>query len=290
MKNEYTILLADDDDLNLEILTRTTDYLDYKSIAVDDGEKAWRAIIDKNNQIDLVILDRMMPGFSGLEIATKIKTDCQDRFLPVIIQSGKVGDDILKVAFNAGVIFYLQKPFKGETLEDFISIIIDQIERRTILSNIINENTPIDSGTYSFNDLTTLYSLAAKIGAHSQDKLNTANSLSEVMLNSLEHGNLGIGLNTKTNLIRTRSYKNKLANMIAENKAKQIMVDVKINDKEVIVKISDQGNGFDYKKFAEFNSDNIINFCGRGIYLARQYIKIDYSNNGSEAICSFTRE
>jgi|GEM_PF-1334298 len=86
-----TILEAANGEQALEVLARETQ---------DDGRVA----------VDLVILDRIMPGLGGIEILARIKADPILRDIPVIMITVSDDEDSLTRAFNAGALDYVKKP------------------------------------------------------------------------------------------------------------------------------------------------------------------------------------
>ena len=102
----YNILVVDDDK---EIVKAVEIYLgkeNYKIIKAYDGEQALERI--KKNDIQLVILDIMMPKKDGIETLEEIR---KDKNIPVIMLSAK-SEDIDKInGLNIGADDYVTKPF-----------------------------------------------------------------------------------------------------------------------------------------------------------------------------------
>src|SRR6202042_3720840 len=86
-----TILVADDNDMNRELLSDILTGEGYKVICAEDGEKALLEI--KNRAVDLALLDVVMPGKSGLEICQTIKFNPETRFIPVVLVTGLTSVD-----------------------------------------------------------------------------------------------------------------------------------------------------------------------------------------------------
>jgi DNA-binding response OmpR family regulator len=74
------------------------------------GLDAWHAILSEKP--DLVILDTMVPGLSGLDLLTKIKADARTRHLQVIMATAKGFPKDVVAAARAGAMDYVVKPFK----------------------------------------------------------------------------------------------------------------------------------------------------------------------------------
>ncbi|MGL5150488.1 MAG: response regulator transcription factor [Clostridium sp.] len=102
-----TILIVDDEK---EIRDLVEIYLKgegYDTLKAQDGEEALD-ILNKNPQIDLVILDIMMPRLNGIEACMKIR---EEREMPIIMLSAKSEDVDKILGLNMGADDYLTKPF-----------------------------------------------------------------------------------------------------------------------------------------------------------------------------------
>lgn len=81
-----TILIADDDEINRELLSEILTYEGYTVILAADGEEALDAIHHKS--IDLAILDVLMPKKTGSDVYRIVKSQQETRFIPVVLVTG----------------------------------------------------------------------------------------------------------------------------------------------------------------------------------------------------------
>jgi YesN/AraC family two-component response regulator len=101
----YTLLLVDDDG---EFRTEFRDFLDdYTVVEARDGDEALR-ILKKPNEIDLVILDQMMPGARGTVVLREIKRIAPT--LGIVILTGHSSKDVAIEALKGRADEYLEKP------------------------------------------------------------------------------------------------------------------------------------------------------------------------------------
>lgn len=107
----YKILLADDDVMNVEMMSLVLTKGGGPVCIVDqayDGYESWAKIcIDTP---DLVLLDWEMPGISGIEVLQRMKSDYRLRDIPVIIVTGKTSSENLSIALESGATDYIKKP------------------------------------------------------------------------------------------------------------------------------------------------------------------------------------
>lgn len=113
---KHTILIVDDQYVNLKVLLDSLQVLDYRVIAVKNGYEALEQI-DRTGRIDLVILDLMMPGLSGYEVCQEIRKRYSLLELPVLMVTAAYQPQDKVAAFQAGANDYLPKPFDLEELK-----------------------------------------------------------------------------------------------------------------------------------------------------------------------------
>ena len=101
----YSALIVDDDEINLEILS---DYLEAAGLAVMtvvDGESAITVLDSQDYQFDVMFLDWMLPGISGLEVLKHVRTgNTKNVDLPIIMQTAKASDINRKNGLEQGLI------------------------------------------------------------------------------------------------------------------------------------------------------------------------------------------
>ena len=109
MKGKPVILVVDDLTQNNELLEAYLVPQGYEVIKAVSGEDALKKLAD--NQIDLILLDVMMPGMDGFEVARRIRQDPKTRLMPIILVTAlKETEDRIK-GIKAGCDDYISKPF-----------------------------------------------------------------------------------------------------------------------------------------------------------------------------------
>ena len=83
MKGKPVILVVDDLTQNNELLEAYLVPQGYEVIKAVSGEEAFKKLAD--NQIDLILLDVMMPGMDGFEVTRRIRQDPKTRLMPIIL-------------------------------------------------------------------------------------------------------------------------------------------------------------------------------------------------------------
>jgi two-component system OmpR family response regulator len=108
------ILVVDDEPHIRRVLDAMLSNEGFDVVLASDGSEGLRAISSGN--VDLVILDLLMPGATGLEVLAKIRTDPDNADTPVIILTAKGQDADREAAFAGGADDFLTKPFSPRKL------------------------------------------------------------------------------------------------------------------------------------------------------------------------------
>ena len=143
MKDKPVILVVDDQFQNIELLEAYLVPQGYEIIEASSGEEALEKL--SHNSIDLVLLDIMMPGMSGIEVLEKLRADEKTRFIPVVMVTVlKETEDKVK-ALEAGCDDFISKPFnKVELLARVKSILkisyyLRQLDEKEKFKAVISE-------------------------------------------------------------------------------------------------------------------------------------------------------
>jgi len=103
------ILIIDDMSTHLLLLQTILEEEGYEVLAVDNGKEAIEKI-EGDPEINLVLLDIMMPEINGYEILQKINTEDKNISIPVIVVSAKTDNASIKKALEKGAYDYIAKP------------------------------------------------------------------------------------------------------------------------------------------------------------------------------------
>lgn len=109
------ILVVDDEQDLCEILLYNLRGAGFEAEATYSGEEAWEQIVNRNSVnrkcFDLLLLDVMMPGLSGFELAKRLKGDENTSRIPIVFLTAKDTEDDTLKGFGLGADDYVTKPF-----------------------------------------------------------------------------------------------------------------------------------------------------------------------------------
>jgi len=112
MDDRADILVVDDNPINLQVLSDILRREPFRVHAALSGEVALRAVAKRRP--DLILLDVKMPEMSGFEVCRRLKADESTHDIPVIFISAMNDVEDKVMAFGAGGIDYVTKPFQAE--------------------------------------------------------------------------------------------------------------------------------------------------------------------------------
>jgi len=134
---EWMVLIVDDEKPLAEAIAATLDLEGLRTIVAYDGDQA--LALARSQRPDLILLDVMMPGKSGIEVCATLKTDPETAAISVIFLTAKADEDCRIVGIAAGADEYLTKPFSPTELIDLVNDVLsgrpaEPRPRRTDLS------------------------------------------------------------------------------------------------------------------------------------------------------------
>ena len=132
-----TLLIVDDEPINLQVLRQILQQ-DYQLIFARDGEKA--LALAKSEQPQLILLDIMMPGLTGLETCERLKQNSNTQNIPVIFVTALADDRDETEGFAVGCVDYITKPVSAPIVlarvKSQLSLVSAKVLRETRLQII----------------------------------------------------------------------------------------------------------------------------------------------------------
>lgn len=289
----YPVILAvDDEPLNRDIIVEylTGNGQPYTVEVAVDGVEALELLEASPSKYDVVLLDRMMPKMSGIEVLEKISLHPELKYIPVILQTAKVSKEDIEEGMRAGAYYYLTKPFTSNILHSVVKTAVkDRTYNKSLLAslNVTKSSVKLlSSASFHFRTHDDINAISTLVACAVDEPDKVAMGLVELMLNAIEHGNLDIGYDSKSELKKQGSWEEEIARRLElpEYKDKFATIDVVNNEDDVIFIISDQGEGFAWDDFMEFDTDRVMDNHGRGIAMANQlyFSSVEYQGKGNK--------
>jgi signal transduction histidine kinase len=124
MPRTASILLVDDREENLMALQAILQRDDYRLLVATSGEEALKVAL--REQLTVILLDVVMPGIDGFEVARHLKTLERTREIPILFLTG-LATDVKEIyrAYEAGAVDYLVKPLDSEVVRRKVQVFVD---------------------------------------------------------------------------------------------------------------------------------------------------------------------
>lgn len=294
----WHILVADDEPLNLEIIGEFLDDPDYRLTFAENGEEAWSALLAgleaEASPVELIVLDRMMPVLDGLSLLKRVKADPRFNMLPVIMQTAASSPEEVREGIEAGAYYYLTKPYQPEALHAIVRAALTDIEERRQAQIASSRHDDVlglmTSAEFSFRSLEQAHMLAGSLATLCPEPGMAALGLTELLINAIEHGNLGISYAEKKALRQHEGWEREIARRLAMPEFNTLSACVRVTrgEHELVFQVEDQGDGFDWQRYMDFDPERAFDPNGRGIAMARQvsFSRIDYQGRGNIVVAT----
>ena len=284
------VLVVDDEELNLELISEYLRSAEITAHGVADGGTAMDMLMKTPERYSAILLDRVLPGEDGIEILRRIKSDRELKILPVIMQTAKDSKADILEGLQAGAYYYLTKPYDRQTLLTIVRAAINDCRnyRQLLIAVEQTSNTlkTMNKGSFAYRTLEEARSLAALLANACDNSSQVVLGLTELMINAVEHGNLGIGYEEKSRLNALGKWENEIVRRLnqPEHQHKQVIVEFERHENSIIFAILDQGAGFEWQKYLEVSPERALDNHGRGIAMANlvSFERIEYRGDGNE--------
>lgn len=288
----HRILVVDDEPFNLEILTEHLTDAGYEVVAAEDGQQAWEILQREGDRFDAVLLDRMMPRMDGMEVLARIRQHPEFVALPVIMQTAIGAADSVREGLAAGAYYYLVKPFQRDMLVAIVAAAVgfrrEKLRLESMVSEQANACRMLLSADFRLRTLEEARRLTLMLSQACPDPKRVVLGLSELLINAVEHGNLGISYQEKSCLLRQGRWQEEIETRLekAEYRDRYVTVTFRRGADDVTISITDEGEGFDWLPFLDFSPERAFDVHGRGISVARMlsFDSLEYQGVGNAVV------
>lgn len=285
---QIRLLVVEDDRTSAAFLERMLRTAGYDVAVAGSGPEAL-AILGAGTEFSAVLLDRRLPGMDGLEVLERMKEIQELQDIPVILQTALGSAEEVREGLQAGAFYYLQKPLDTKLVLQVVeTALAEQLERRetlTELEGVRSAMGQVRRGLFRYQTLAQCHDLCSLLAKACPDPRRVVLGLSELMINALEHGNLGITYEEKTALVEARTWRAEVIRRQAlpEHRDKWVEVALVKGAGRIRFRITDMGKGFRWESFQELDPARLFDNHGRGILLAKweAFDRIQYQGRGN---------
>lgn len=288
------VLIVDDEVFNLDILQNDLEDAGFDIVRAEDGVIALEKL-KATPDIDIIVLDRMMPNMDGIQVTKTLKADPLYKHIPIIMQTAAGQSQQMREGTEAGVFYYLIKPYNESLL---ISIVKNALKREMAAKNVATKATAEDKKFYGlvqyasfrFRTLQDVSKVAYYVASCFPDPDTVVYGLCELMTNAVEHGNLGINYSEKMELVLDNRWNQEIERRLnlPENMHKYAALTYEMTPENIVITIKDQGKGFKWESYLDFDPMRMASDPnGKGIAIAKvvSFPSIEYKSGGTEVVC-----
>ncbi|MFN2441791.1 MAG: response regulator, partial [Thermoanaerobaculia bacterium] len=249
-ESETRLLVVEDGELDRKLLALHLGRAGYEPRHASDGLEAWDLI--SKEPFDVVLLDRSIPSLDGIALLQRIKSHPRLRMLPVILQTAAIAPEEILEGIRAGAYYYLTKPYNPEMLLEIVRVAAnDYAEYREIQSRLrqgLKTLGLLDEALFRLQTVDEAKAVGAILANVCPDPYSAVIGLTELLLNAVEHGNLGITYEEKSTLKHRDEWSDEVERRLAlpENADKRVTVRYARTGDESRFTITDEGEGFDW--------------------------------------------
>ncbi|MET0791911.1 MAG: response regulator [Polyangiaceae bacterium] len=285
----HPVLVVDADFANLRLLTRLLDQPDIALSFASSTAPALSLLESRLPEYHLILLERDLPGSDGLRFLQGLKQDSRFAHIPVIMQTAIASPEQISEGLTAGAAYYVAKPIQPDLLMALVRSALSESTGRRSLEP--RERQPsrllqaLQQGDFHFRTLHEARELAAELSGLCPEPERVALGLTELMINAIEHGNLEITYDQKSELCRANAWQSEVECRLGMpaycNRMAHVHVSRRARSVDFLVR--DEGPGFRWRDFLKPDPSRVFAPNGRGIALARElaFSGLDYRDPGN---------
>ncbi len=281
-----TILIIDDEPQELALLRDMLAADGYRFEMATGQHDARRLVETHGKTIRAILLDWILEGLDPVELMHWIKNHPQLTDVEVVVQSTEFVPEDIRAGLANGAYFYLTKPFDPDQLRAIVRAAVAACDLKRSLTKRITacEDTVrlLESGTFRFRTPQQAEILAVHLGSATGEPQRGVGLL-ELMINAIEHGNLGITYDEKGELRRQGNFRQEVSRRLAlpEYRDRWATVEVAQRGGEIEIEIRDTGEGFDFERYLQLDHERLFHAHGRGVLLATAALDLEYLPPGN---------
>lgn len=292
------ILTVEDNRIERAFLDEQITRIGHKAIEAGDGEEALRILEAHKGEIDVILMDRMMPRMDGMTAVRRIKEVPEYRRIPIVMVTAADEKKDIQEGMSAGIFYYLTKPVDEEMLRSILMAAAREAQQRRVLSHELKKHQAsfylMETGKFRFRTIEDADCLAAFLAHCFPDPDRVLPGLAGLMANAVEHGNLDLGYEQKTKHLANGTWEAEVRRRLSIEPYAGLAAEAVIARKEegIYAIITDAGNGFPWRRYLTIDPARAGDSHGRGIAQANalSFDRLTYNEKGNQAVAFVGRE
>lgn len=287
----HHILLIDNEPVSIKHLQGLLSKEDYKVELAHDSQRGYQILQAHPEKYSAIILG-LNSNDSNLKLLQQINSNSDLKTIAVIVRGVSADSAELELCIRSGARYYLPANISKEDLIQVIATAARDQERYMSVEKSVGTTKPLKvltEAVFKIQNLEQAQSLAALLANECPNPSLAAVGINEILINAIEHGNLGITYNEKTQLANIDAWLKEINRRLAlpENQHKYVTVKFSKSPTRIHIRIVDEGNGFNWNQYQSLDNKRVLHNHGRGIVMARNlsFESLIYHGNGNEVEC-----
>jgi CheY-like chemotaxis protein len=260
--------------------------------SADEGMSVLQGSSDR---FDLLILDSHMRDPASKGMLERIKGDRRLAVIPIVLLTpAQPTANQLRDGAASGAYHFLVMPARHDKILAVVHAALVKSSFRNFLRRQMGAQAErpelLSNCEFSIRTLEEAGELAALIAQACPNPDAALFGISELLVNGVEHGNLGLTYEEKSRLALADQWKSEIDRRCAlpDNLSKRVRLSFRRTKDRITLRISDDGQGFAWQKYLELEPQRACDPNGRGIALARllSFSSIHYEGCGNVAVAT----
>jgi|SaaInlStandDraft_1057018.scaffolds.fasta_scaffold06119_2 response regulator RpfG family c-di-GMP phosphodiesterase len=256
------------------------------------GQEGLELLKENSGKISAIVMSFKMSDISGVDFLVELKRNLEWNYIPTMVITRDINENNLVESVNAGAFYYLERPISegvfssvlSKALKDFTTYVFYLSKAQNIhISRLVT------NGQFRFRTFKEAYEVADWLASlcFGKSRDDIVVGFIELLINAIEHGNLKIDYDEKSRLMKEGNYLDRLVERLELPEFKDLRVTVDFDHKsgeELLVKITDEGEGFDHEKYMVVDRKRLFHAHGKGILMAKSlyFTSLSYNDKGNE--------
>lgn len=265
----------------------------YNIISTNDGEEGLKMLVNEPEVYSAVILGHNIKNINGIRLLHKINSSSNTKTIPVIMEVSSNSDEEMELCIRAGARYCIPKKIDREFFPKIIDTAIRDQERYANAEKGVMKIKPIGhtliTASFKVQSLQEAQVASNLMAGECPNPRLAVVGITEMLINAIEHGNLGISYAEKTKLHEAEQWISEINRrlMLDENKEKYVDIIFSKTSSHITIRIIDCGDGFDWRMYQNLDTNRVFDNHGRGIVMARSltFESLIYHGKGNDVEC-----
>lgn len=289
------VMFVDTDQESLDFFKKNVDgFSEVVPSFYDDPVKAYRELLKNKEVYSVVLLEKSMQKMAAFEILNKINVNPFARYTQFLLMTDEMSEQDISDGLDAGAYFFLIKPFDRmvfrTVLKSALKMSFSFGELSKEAADFSATSGLLEKGNFTVRTPAHCEQVSSWLSKGCPNSVNVNLGLNELIINSIEHGNLEITYDEKTELMSKDKMKEEIQARLKDPRFSDRACRIAFyREKDKIVfDITDDGKGFDYNYYLNFTPERVFDNHGRGIVMAKNlyFDELEYIAPGNRVIAS----